>query len=134
MPHSSLPLNWRRYPERYLLRGNYCENCKTAFFPARVICPHCRRKGKLVEKEMPRTGRIVSFTEVFVGPKGFEHETPYFVALIELENKSIVLSQVVDSKKESVKEGAKVKKVFRIINDMDMEGAIAYGFKFKVIE
>ncbi|MEW6295568.1 MAG: Zn-ribbon domain-containing OB-fold protein [Candidatus Diapherotrites archaeon] len=134
MTHACLPLHWRRYPERYLLKGNYCENCKTAFFPARVVCPNCRRKALLKEKEMPRTGRIISFTEVFVGPMGFEHETPYFLALIELENKAKILSQIVDSKKESIREGAKVKKVFRKISDTDKEGAIAYGYKFKVVK
>lgn len=129
---NALPLQWRRYPERYLLRGNYCETCKTPYFPARKICPNCRRKGKLVEQDMPRTGKIISFTEVFVAPAGFENETPYFLAIIELENKAKLLSQIVDSDKEKIKIGARVKKVFRKIADTDEEGAIAYGYKFKI--
>jgi uncharacterized OB-fold protein len=134
MVHNSLPLQWRKYPERYYLRGNYCENCKTSFFPQRQICPNCRRKGKLVEKETPYTGKIVSWTEVSVAPFGFENETPYFLAIIELENKVKILSQIVDSKKEKIKTGAKVKKLFRKISDIDPEGAIAYGYKFKVVD
>ena len=98
------------------------------------MCPKCRRKAKLKEKIMPRTGKIVSFTELFVGPAGFEHETPYFIALIELDNGARLLSQVVDSSKDEVKTGAKVKKVFRKISDDDAEGVISYGFKFKVAE
>ncbi len=83
---------------------------------------------------MPREGKIFSYTEVFVGPAGFEFETPYFLAIIELSNGAKVLSQIVDSEKESVKIGAKVKVVFRKIQDHDDEGAIAYGYKFKVDE
>lgn len=134
MVHSALPLQWRRYAERYYLKGNYCENCKTSFFPARQICPNCRRKGILAEQNMPHTGKIMSWTELFVGPFGFEKETPYFIGIIELDNKAKILAQIVDSKKEKIKIGAKVKKIFRKVSDIDPEGAIAYGYKFKVME
>lgn len=131
--NSSLPLIWRKFPERYTLLGNKCLTCGKSFFPARHICPNCRRKGKLVEEQMPRSGKITSWTEVFSGPEGFEHETPYFLAIIELQNKARILAQVVDSKKEEVKIGSKVKMVFRKISDTDVEGPIAYGYKFKVV-
>ena len=134
MVDGSVALHWRRYPERYALRGNHCTNCKTNYFPPRVFCPHCRRKGKLVSKDMPREGKIISFTEVFVGPVGFENETPYFLALIDLENGVTLLSQIVDSPREKIKTGARVKKMFRKIQDNDTEGVINYGYKFKVIE
>jgi len=130
----TVPLVWRNYPERYNLLGNFCENCSSAYFPARPVCPKCRRKGRLVVQEMPRTGKIVSFTEVFVAPEGFENEAPYFLALIELENGAKILSQVVDSKKEKVRMGARVERCFRKIADNDAEGAIAYGYKFKIVE
>lgn len=134
MTNGQLPLIWRKFPERYLLMGSRCETCGTAFFPARKVCPKCRRRGKLVEQEMPRDGKIVTYTEVFSAPCGFEFETPYFIAIIELSNGAKVLSQVVDSPREKIKIGAKVKKVFRKISDIDPEGPIAYGYKFKVVE
>ncbi len=128
----NLPLIWRKFGERYDLDGNKCTTCGTAYFPARAVCPQCRRKGKLVDQKMPKTGKIITFTELFSGPAGFEHETPYFIAIIELDNKARLLSQVVDSEKEKVKVGARVEKVFRKISDIDPEGPIAYGYKFKV--
>ena len=134
MSNGSLPLIWRRFPERYLMKGNKCENCGTSFFPARKICPNCRRKGKLVEETMPREGKIVTFSEVFSAPYGFEIETPYFIAIIELKNGAKVLSQIVDSDREKIKIGARVKKVFRKISDIDPEGPIAYGYKFKITD
>ena len=129
----SLPLIWRKFGERYDLDGNCCKTCGTCYFPARTVCPICRRKGKLEAQKMPKKGKIVSFTELFSGPAGFENEVPYFIAIVELENKAKLLTQIVDSDKEKVKIGAKVEKVFRKISDIDPEGPIAYGYKFKVV-
>ncbi|AJF60513.1 MAG: hypothetical protein QT03_C0001G1027 [archaeon GW2011_AR10] len=128
----AIPIHWRRFDERYRLTGSHCLTCGSYYFPKRVICPNCRRRGKIVDEEMPRTGKILSWTEVFVAPTGFENETPYFIAIIELENKTRILSQIVDSGKDKIKIGAKVKKVFRKIADEHEEGVIAYGYKFKV--
>jgi len=133
MVDAAVPIHWRRFDERYRLTGNKCQTCKTNYFPARPVCPVCRRKGILVPEQMPFTGKIYSFTKVFVGPVGFENETPYHIAIIELDNKTKILAQIVDSEDEKVKIGAKVKKVFRKIADADEEGIIAYGYKFKVL-
>ncbi len=130
----ALPLVWREIPERYNLIGSVCENCKHEFFPQRLICPNCRRKGHLVEKKMPDEGKIFSFTEVHSGAKGFENETPYVLAIIELANGVKVLGHVVDSPLEKIKIGAKTITVFRKIFADGEEGVIAYGFKFKVAE
>ncbi|MFH1256005.1 MAG: Zn-ribbon domain-containing OB-fold protein [Candidatus Diapherotrites archaeon] len=130
----ALPLIWRNFPERYNLIGNKCQTCGTNYFPARPICPNCRRKGKMVEKQMPKTGTIISFTKVFTGPSGFENETPYMLALIELDGGARLLSQIVDSDEKKISIGAKVKKVFRKISDTEAEGVIAYGYKFKVLD
>ena len=134
MPNTALPLNWRKYPERYNLVGNTCETCKTDYFPARIVCPNCRRKGKLVEKAMPREGTILSYTKLCAAPRGFELQTPYYLAIIDLGNNARVLSQIIDTPDERMKVGAKVKKVFRKINDTSAEGIISYGYKFKVIQ
>ena len=129
-----LPLNWRRFPERYKLRGNHCETCDTSFFPGRQICPNCRRKGNLVEQDMPRDGTITSYTRVYSGPSGFKHETPYYMAIIDLGNGASILSQIVDTEPERVKIGAKAKKVFRKIMEPDKKGVISYGYKFRVVD
>jgi len=84
--------------------------------------------------EMPRIGKIISYTKVYVPPEGFKNEAPYYLAIIELENKARVLSQIVDSEPEKIKIGAKVKKVFRRIAEPDKYGTITYGYKFKVVE
>jgi len=129
-----LPLIWRGNSERYRLLGSKCEHCGGEFFPQRSLCPHCRRGGKIITMPMPRQGKIVSFTLVHSAPKGFELETPYFLAIIELANGVRLLTQIVDSPAERVKTGAFVKMVFRKIFEDDAEGIIAYGYKFKVVQ
>ena len=128
-----LPLVWRKIPERYNLTGSRCEKCGLETFPRRMICKKCG-STKMRKKEMPRRGKIISFTEVFSAPRGFEHETPYFLALIELENKAVMTAQVVDCSEKEVKIGAKVEMVFRKISENGEEGIIAYGYKFRPVD
>ncbi|MBI4406529.1 Zn-ribbon domain-containing OB-fold protein [Candidatus Micrarchaeota archaeon] len=130
---TAVPRLWRNIQERYNLLGVHCEVCGEDFFPTRRLCPNCRRKGKLVEKNMPQTGKIYSYTKVFGGPEGFEFETPYYLAVVELENGVRVLSQIVDSNEEKIKTDTPVKAVFRRIQSSGEHGAIAYGFKFKAL-
>ena len=127
-----LPSMWRRSSERYNLIGCKCENCGQSYFPQRSVCPVCRRHGRLIPDYMPREGKILTFSEVHSAPTGFEVEAPYFLAIVELPNKVRVTTQIVDTPADKIKIGAKAKMVFRKIFEEDHEGAIAYGFKFKV--
>ncbi len=129
----AIPLNWRRIPERYRLLGVKCETCKNTFFPKRIVCPHCRRKGKLSEVQFAGKGKIVSFTEVTSPPEGFEDQVPYVLAIIELDEGARLTAQIVDAKIKDVKIGDKVEKVFRVIQKDDPEGLIHYGFKFRLV-
>ena len=128
----ALPLIWRRSKERYRLLGNRCQSCNQAYYPSRKICSKCRRASKHVPEEMPKKGKVISFTQVFSAPEGFENEAPYFLALIELDNGVIILSQIVDSPSERIVIGAPVKMIFRRVFEDGSQGALAYGFKFKV--
>lgn len=88
----------------------------------------------MVSKQMPREGKILSFTQVHAAPAGFELEAPYWLALIELKNGVCILAQVADSPMEKIIIGAPVAMVFRKIFEDEKHGAIAYGYKFKVAE
>lgn len=129
----SIPLNWRRIPERYRLIGTRCETCGTAYFPKRLLCPKCRRKGKVTEAEFSGKGKVYSFTEVSSPPEGFEDQVPYILAVIELEEGAKLTGQIVDAHKEDVEIGSPVERVFRVIQRDDPEGLVHYGFKFRLI-
>src|SRR3989338_7781052 len=127
---NSSPSSWRRIPERYCLIGTSCETCKTNYFPPRLICPKCRRKGKMVDKQYSGIGKVYAYTLVNVPPSGFEIEAPYVLALIELEEGPHLTAQVVDCEEKDMKIGSPVRMVFRKIQESGPQGLIHYGFKF----
>lgn len=129
----SIPLTWRRIPERYRLLGTRCATCNTHYFPKRSICPKCRRRGKTEEVRYSGKGKVYSFTEIFSPPEGFKEQAPYVLAIIELDEGARITGQIVDAHKDDVKIGSRVDKVFRVIQRDDPEGLIHYGFKFKLV-
>lgn len=128
----SIPLNWRRIPYRYKLEGTKCLNCNTHFFPPRIVCPNCRRQGKITKHKFSGYGTILTFTKVFVPPAGLEEIAPYYVGIIKLDEGPCITAQIVDS--ENVEIGKRVKLVFRKLQQDGEHGLIHYGFKFTVIE
>ena len=130
---SSIPLTWRRMPERYRLVGSKCVTCNTPYFPRRNVCPNCRRKGKLEDIRYSGKGKVYSFTDVNAPPVGFEDQIPYVLAIIELEEGAKVTAQIVDATIDQVDFGSAVEQVFRVIQRDDPEGLIHYGFKFKLV-
>ncbi|VVB98617.1 Uncharacterised protein [uncultured archaeon] len=130
----SIPLTWRRIPERYRMKGDRCTNCNTYYFPPRIVCPKCRRKGKLETYYFKGTGKIYSFTEISSPASGFEEQVPYVFAIVALDEGSHVTGQVVDARKDDLKIGDRVEPVFRKIQSDDPEGLIHYGFKFRLVK
>lgn len=131
MPHrKSLSLVWRKYPQRYRLVGTKCLTCGRYFFPPRDFCPHCRRKGKIVKYRMKGTGKIHSYTVVRVPQEGFELETPYILAIVELDEGPKLTAQICDVDPEDVTIGMPVKVTFRRISEDGDSGIINYGYKF----
>lgn len=129
----SLAITWRRIPERYRLEGSECSKCKTAYFPPRKLCTKCRRKGSISTKTFCGRGKIYSFSEIFAPPSGFELESPYTIAIVQLEEGPKVTAQIV-SPHAQVKIGAPVEMVFRKIQEDGEEGLIHYGFKFRIVK
>ena len=130
----SIPLTWRRIPERYRLQGSVCRTCGKYYFPSRPVCPKCRRKGKVEKHHFSGRGVVYSYTTIRSAPAGFEGQTPYNIAIVELVEGARCTGQVVDAKPEEVKIGDEVEAVFRKIQSDDPEGLIHYGFKFRKVE
>ncbi len=122
---------WRRLKYRYNLYGNKCDNCGTVDFPSRIICPKCRRAGKIKEIKLSGLGKIHSFTHIHVPPEGYELQTPYVLAIIELNEGPKLTAQIVECDIKDVGIGMPVEMVFRkLVEDEDC-GLIHYGFKFR---
>jgi len=130
----SIPLTWRRIPERYRMLGVECKTCGSKYFPRRSVCPKCRRRGKISEIQYSGKGKVFSYTEVQSPPDGFEDQVPYILAIIELDEGAKLTGQIVDAHKADVKIGSRVEQVFRVIQRDDPEGLIHYGFKFRLVQ
>ncbi len=118
---------------RYNLIGSKCVTCNTVFFPSRILCPKCRRKGKLESFQFSGKGEIISYTIIKVPPEGFEKNIPYAIAVIKLEEGTNIAGHVVGDI-ENIEIGKKVRAVFRKIYEDGKDGLIHYGLKWELEE
>lgn len=81
---------------------------------------------------MPKTGKIITYTQLHEPLPGFEAQAPFFLAVVKLDNGAKVLTQIVDSSDESIKTGAKVRATIRRATVDGDTGQIVYGYKFIV--
>lgn len=123
---------WRHIPQRYSLIGSKCSQCGTVFFPKRVICPECRRKGELEDIKLKGEGKIHTYSVINTPTEEFKTIAPYVVAIVELEEGAKITTQIVDCKPEDVEIGNEVEMVFRKIKEEGDDGVISYGYKFRL--
>ena len=62
---------------------------------------------------------------------GYEKVVPYVVALIELDDGSRVISQLVDVEVDKITHGMAVEFTFRKVTEDGSAGIIQYGYKFR---
>jgi len=75
------------------LIGLKCEECGYVTCPPKSTCDKCRGK-KLKRVQLSGKGRIVSYTTTYVAPMGYEKETPYVVAMVELDEGCWILGRL----------------------------------------
>jgi uncharacterized OB-fold protein len=131
----SAPRYWREANIRYNLIATECETCKRVYFPARVVCPYCHRRsiGKMKGVKLPQVGKVFSYTIVHDPHPDYKLQTPYVLALVDL-NGVKVLGQVVDCRPEDIAIEKKVKVCFRKLTEDGNAGIIHYGYKFRILE
>lgn len=123
---------WRHIPQRYNLIGSKCLQCGKVFFPKRILCPECRRKGKLEDINLTGKGKILTYSVIETPTDEFKNIAPYVVAIVELDEGAKITTQIVDCDIEKVEIGKEVEMVFRKIREAGGNGVISYGFKFRI--
>ncbi len=121
--------NWREYKHRYRFEGSKCKKCGMIIFPDRLICPKCKHQ-EFDKIDLPREGKILTHTVQRVAPSGFEDDSPYIVAIIELTNGLRLTAQVADIAPEKVDSVKTVTLETRRIREEGNSGVLAYGYKF----
>lgn len=127
-------VQWRLIPQRYNLIGTECKNCGEKYFPARRLCPNCRRLSNIKEIDYSGRGEIYTFTTIHTPSEGFEFMKPYSMAIVKLEEGPLITGQIVDCKPADLAIGKKVEMVFRKVMAEGPGGVINYGYKFKLLK
>ena len=123
---------WRTNKQRLSLTGEVCPQCQARLFPPRDICPQCGGPAK-TPYQFSGKGSIYSFSTLYNAPLGFEEYAPYLVALVKLEEGSLVTAQLTDVDKDAVYIGMPVEMVTRRIREFGDEGVIIYNYKFRPV-
>ena len=127
---------WRENDSRYNMLGRKCGVCQKVYFPARDMCPKCRRAslGKMERIQLTGRGRVISYSTVHDGLPDFQMQLPYTIAIIELEEGARITGQIVDCDPDSVQIGSSVESVFRKLGEEGKSGVIHYGYKFRLMD
>jgi uncharacterized OB-fold protein len=66
------------------LLGLKCRSCGALTVPPKMVCRQCASPDMEVE-ELKGTGKIRTFTTVYVASEGREDEVPYIIVMVELD-------------------------------------------------
>jgi uncharacterized protein len=80
------------------------------------------------------TGEIYSYTVLQEVPEGYEEQAPYVLALIKLDEGTIITAQITDLEaNEPLAIGDRVEMVTRKLTTEGAQGMIVYGYKFRKV-
>lgn len=98
--------------KRHELIIQRCKECQRFTFYPKILCPQCLSPNLEWVKSSGR-GKVYSYTIVYsYGPTEFSEDTPYIVAIIDLQEGVRMMSNIVDCPPESVKCDMEVEVVF----------------------
>ena len=78
------------------------------------------------------TGVVYSYTTQHQAPEGFEEQAPYILALVKLDEGSLITAQLTDMDGE-IAIGDRVEMVTRKLTSEGSKGMIVYGYKFRKV-
>ncbi|MDD5416281.1 MAG: OB-fold domain-containing protein [Candidatus Daviesbacteria bacterium] len=89
------------------------------------------RNHKNLRNYLGKTGKVLVWTKIYIAPEGFEHEAPYFVAIVKLEDGRKMPLQMVECEEKDLIPNRKVTLVVRKLGKVGLDKVIEYGVKAK---
>jgi len=90
------------------IEGTVCKKCGAKFFPPRADCASCLSK-EMDWFEMPKKGKLETFTTAYYAPFGFEADPPYTMGVVDFGGNLKLFARVAkEVKLEDVKVGMDV--------------------------
>jgi len=89
------------------LLGSFCAKCRYTYATPRSHCYQCGRPTEW--RELPRDGRIHTYTVCHYGGEAFLDETPFTLVLVEFKGvDTLFLSRLIGAKPEEVRIGMEI--------------------------
>jgi uncharacterized OB-fold protein len=90
------------------VEGTVCKDCGSKFFPPRADCAKCFSKN-MDWFEMPKKGKLETFTTAYYAPFGFEADPPYAMGVVDFGGGLKLFARMAkNTKPEELKVGADV--------------------------
>jgi uncharacterized OB-fold protein len=90
------------------VEGTVCKDCGAKSFPPRADCAKCFSKN-MDWFEMPKKGKLETFTTAYYAPFGFEADPPYTMGVVDFGNGLKLFARMAKGiKPEDLKVGADV--------------------------
>ena len=123
VPHPALDGDSRPFWEGLAqgkLRSQQCDSCHKFIFYPRSLCPHCGT-DQIQWREAAGTGTIYSYTVVHQGFGPFAAQTPFVVALVDLDEGVRMMTRIIADTPTAVQIGQRVHIVYeRVDGDLTL--------------
>ena len=93
------------------LMGGKCRKCGKIHLPPRPLCDKCL-STEFEWVELPRTGKLLTYTIIHVAPTQFQNMTPYAVGIVQLENGVKIPGMIKDVPLDKIRVGMSLKMEF----------------------
>jgi uncharacterized OB-fold protein len=86
------------------LMGGKCKKCGKIHLPPRPLCDKCLSK-EFEWLELPKTGKLLTYTVIHVAPPQFQGMAPYAVGIVQLEKSVKIPGIIKETPIEKIKVG-----------------------------
>jgi uncharacterized OB-fold protein len=103
MEHKLIFKDYNEALKENRLLGLKCKGCGAITTPPKIVCRQCSGSDMEVV-ELKGSGRIKTFTTVFVASEGREEEVPYTIVIVEMDDGPWVMGNLdgIDPKEASM--------------------------------
>jgi len=101
---------YKNISQKRLMSGK-CRKCGKIHLPPRPLCDKCL-STEFEWVELPRTGRLLTYTIIYVAPTQFQNMAPYAVGIVQLENGVKIPGMIRDVPLDKIRVGMQLKMEF----------------------
>ncbi len=77
-----------------------CTKCNTIYFPPQLDCPKCKSRDYVTWIEVPRRGKLITYTQINVKPASHAHYQDYIIGVGEFNGIKILALILTDDLKK----------------------------------